>query len=88
MVKLVILPKEENDGQRARRNNLHHFPFHRLFFLKGGLRASVLDPIAIKSFLVFSWQRRARREALYLGTGPAFCFSLLEGNARLWGSRS
>ena len=48
MVKLVILPKEDNDEQRTRRNNLHHFPFHRLFFLKGGLGASVLDLLDIE----------------------------------------
>ena len=48
MVKLVILPKEENDEQRTRRNNLHHFPFHRSFLEKGGLRASVLDLLDIE----------------------------------------
>ena len=44
MVKLVILPKEENDGQKTRRDNLHHFPSIVYFLEKAALMAAVARP--------------------------------------------
>ena len=36
-------------------DDLHHFPFHRSFPEKGGLRASVLDLLALKKLFSQPW---------------------------------